>query len=128
MGIGSVTAHITASGAGFNPTKPGAHTLANVSVGSAIYKGHDYRNIGLHAELGNGDFKVNLNSPDPDLDLTLDAYGTVAPDDYTFDIRARINHIDLHTPSGFPKHSHQATPTYTHKARQAPNAGFTTWI
>lgn len=96
MGIGSVTAHITASGAGFNPTKPGAHTLANVSVGSAIYKGHDYRNIGLHAELGNGDFKVNLNSPDPDLDLTLDAYGTVAPDDYTFDIRARINHIDLH--------------------------------
>ena len=97
MGIGSVTAHITASGAGFNPTKPGAHTLANVSVGSAIYKGHDYRNIGLHAELGNGDFKVNLNSPDPDLDLTLDAYGTVAPDDYTFDIRARINHIDLRT-------------------------------
>lgn len=95
MGIGSVTAHISADGAGFNPSRPGARTNANLEVASAEYKGHDYRGIGLHAELGDGEYKVNLSSPDPNLNLTLDAYGTVAPDDYTFDVRARINHADL---------------------------------
>lgn len=95
LGVGSVTAHVVANGGGFNPTRPGAATDAKVEIASAGYKGHDYRNISLHANLSDGDFSVNLVSPDPLLNLSLDAYGTVAPDDYTFDIRARVNHADL---------------------------------
>lgn len=95
MGIGTVSAHVSAHGAGFNPSRPGAHTLADVAVSQAVYKGHDYRNIDLHAELSGGEYSVKLNSPDPQLLVDLDATGTVAPDDYTFDVRARITHADL---------------------------------
>lgn len=95
LGIGRMSARIHADGAGFNPTRPGARTLMDAYISEAVYKGHDYRGIDLHAELGDGDFTVNMISPDPQLNLTLDATGTVAPDRYVFDIRARVNHADL---------------------------------
>ena len=94
-GVGTLSARIQAEGAGFNPTKPGAHTLADVNVSEAVYKEHHYRDLDLHAELGDGAYTISLVSPDPQLYLTLDATGTVAPDNYTFDVRARIGHADL---------------------------------
>ncbi len=95
LGVGRVSAHIDAVGAGFNPVKSGAHTLANVRVGEAVYRGHDLHGVELHADLSGGTFDVSLFSPNPKLDLSVDATGTVAPDEYTFDVRARINHADL---------------------------------
>lgn len=95
LGIGSVTASVSAACAGFDPTCPGAATEADAEITSAVYKGHEYRDISLSAKLLDGAYDVYLSSPDPLLNLTLDASGTVAPDDYSFDVRARINHVDL---------------------------------
>lgn len=95
MGIGTVSAHLIAEGAGFNPIKPGAQTDAHLTVGSAVYKGHDYRDIRLDANLTDGQYEVHLVSPDPQLLVNIDGLGTIANDDYTFDLRARIEHADL---------------------------------
>lgn len=95
LGIGTVSAHVLADGAGFNPSKPGAHTDAHVDLVSAVYKGYDYRDIRLDASLAAGQYEVHLDSPDPQLLLTFDGFGTIAEDDYTFDLRARIRHADL---------------------------------
>ena len=95
IGLGTVSAHIDATGAGFNPSTPGAHTLADINISEAVYKNHAYHGVDLHAELSDGEYAVNLISPDPNANMTLDARGTVAPDDYTFDVRAKINNVDL---------------------------------
>ncbi len=96
MGLSTVSASISVHGGGFNPSQPGAYTSADVAIAQAVYKGHDYKNIDLHAELLDGVYSLKLNSPDPLLLVDLDASGTVAPDDYTFDVRARIANADLH--------------------------------
>lgn len=96
IGIGHASMHIDARGAGFNPTRPGAAIDAHADVARLVYNGHPFEHVTLDATLDRGAYEVELNSPDPLLDAYIHAKGTVAPDDYTFDIIANLRHFDLH--------------------------------
>lgn len=95
LGIGAVTAKINAEGDGFNPEKSGAATDVNIDLASIVVNHQNLRDI--HAQLGLHDGLIDLTaySSNPDLDLLVEGTGTVAPDNYTFDVTARLNHVDL---------------------------------
>lgn len=95
LGIGSLTGSIKATGAGFDPSKPGAHTEANLDLKEIAYAGHIYHDIKATASLGDGDYTLQLSSPDRNADISIDARGHLEPDLYTFDVRADMRHIDL---------------------------------
>lgn len=95
LGIGSVTASLHASGAGFNPTKPGAYTDAKLDVAHIVYNGHNLTDIYLDASLHDGEFWVNGSSPNPDLDFYIDLSGSVAPDLYAVNGVVNLRNADL---------------------------------
>lgn len=95
LGIGRVTASISAKGAGFNPLLRRAHTDTHISVSSIDWKGKTLRDIKADATLGNGNFDITLSSPNTDADLSLTASGRIAGQRYDFDIDGNIRHLDL---------------------------------
>ena len=96
LGIGHVTAYVDVRGAGFNPLKGNAVTDAIIRVDKLEYKGKTLTDIRADATLsGAGDLQLLLNSANKGLNLELDGSGTILPDDYTIDMQARINDLDL---------------------------------
>lgn len=95
LGIGRVSATVSADGAGFNPLNARAHTDTNIHISSIEYKGTEYRDINAKATLGNGAFDVLLSSPNPAADLNVAARGTIGDDLYVFNVDGDIRHLDL---------------------------------
>ncbi len=95
LGVGPLTATVKATGAGFNPSKHGAHTEAEIDLKEIVYSGHTYRDIKATATLGEGDFTVQLTSPDQNANLAVDVKGHLEPDLYTFDAKANVYRLDL---------------------------------
>ena len=95
LGIGNVTASVTARGAGFNPSRPGAATEVDLAVASIVYKSHPLTDIDLHARLADGMYEVVGRSPNKGLDFDIDLSGNVAPDDYTAEGYVHLRDIDL---------------------------------
>lgn len=95
LGIGEVSADISAEGSGFNPVSPRAHTDIRLDLLSIFYNGHHLTDIHADARLRDGAYEISAVSPNPLLDFDLNATGTVADDDYGFDIAAHINNADL---------------------------------
>lgn len=93
--IGPVTAGITAAGAGFDPTRPHAKTDIEALVSSIVYKGKPYSDIRLLGWLDNGEFDLELHSPNRAADLNIAASGTIDNGLYTFDVRGNVNALDL---------------------------------
>ena len=93
--IGKVSADLKATGAGFNPEKRGAHTDINLNLASAVYNGHELKDITLLATLQNGAFSLNANSDSPLLNFNLSGSGTISDDDYNADITADLRNVDL---------------------------------
>lgn len=96
LGIGRITADIKAKGAGFDPTRRGAKTEVSINVASIAYQKQLLKNITASATLLNGAFTLNARSDNPSAEFRLNGSGTIAPDNYTFDIDSRLSHIDLH--------------------------------
>ncbi len=94
--IGPVTASLSANGAGFNPEKRGAHTDVRLDLASAVYNGHDIKDITLFATLQNEDFTVKANSPNPLLSFDIEGNGRISDNLYQADISADIHNVDLH--------------------------------
>ena len=95
LGIGSVSATLKAAGAGFNPTKPGAHTKVNALVSSIDYNGKTLRDVALNATLAASDFTLDMDSPNPDMNLTAHLTGSLKPDDYCAEGTIKIYNADL---------------------------------
>ena len=95
LGIGYVSASLQAQGAGFNPTKPGADTSIHLDVESIDYQDQTLNNITADVTLHDGDYTIDLNSPNEILRLNLAGAGTLAPDLYTTDMKVVIDHVDL---------------------------------
>ncbi|MDE5812836.1 MAG: translocation/assembly module TamB, partial [Muribaculaceae bacterium] len=93
--IGPVTASLSATGAGFNPEKRGAHTDIRLDLASAVYNGHDIKDITLLATLANEDFKLNAKSPNPVLSFDIAGSGRISDNLYQADINADIHNVDL---------------------------------
>ena len=95
MGIGKVTLELTADGAGFNPLKKHAATDIQLDIPSIIYNGEELNDITLLATLEDGAFKVDLESPNSELNLKVNGDGTISDDYYTIDLTAVLGNIDL---------------------------------
>lgn len=95
MGIGKITAKITADGAGFNPLTGKARTDARINLASIEVNHNVLRDIEAKVMLDGGTYDLSAVSGNPDLDLYMEGNGTVAPDNYTFDIVAKIKNADI---------------------------------
>lgn len=95
LGIGLLSANVSAHGSGFNPEKPSAHTLVNLDIERIEYNDHDLRNITADVRLADGKFDIQLDSPNPVFDAFLTASGTISPGVYTFDVDADIRNANL---------------------------------
>lgn len=95
LGVGEVTAKLTAHGAGFNPTARGAATDIALDVAHADYGGHRYHGIRGTVGLHNGIFDVDLSSQDSDAELTVVGSGSISPGNYSADVTAHVHHLDL---------------------------------
>lgn len=96
LGIGNVSADIQAHGRGFNPMSGHAVTDAILDISHIQYNKRDLRDIHINALINNdGVLTLAATSANPGLDFDLEGSGTVKPDNYTFDIDARLNDVDL---------------------------------
>lgn len=95
MGIGLVSGSLQARGAGFNPEAKGAATDIRAFLDLLQYNYKTLRDIRADIQLHDGAFSLDLNSPNPDADLTLAAVGTLAPDLYGFDVDADVRNLNL---------------------------------
>lgn len=97
LGIGTVTADVTATGSGFNPLSGRAVTDADLLVKSIIYNKELLRDIKAHLILApGGGLQLEASSANPGLDFDLEGSGSILPDDYIFDITAHLRDLDLH--------------------------------
>lgn len=108
LGVGTVTARLSAHGDGFDPTRRGADTDVRLDVARADYGGHSYSGITGTVNLHNGIYDVDLASSDPDAELSVKGTGSIAPDLYTVDLQANISYLDLEALklSTTPSHGH----------------------
>lgn len=93
--IGSVTAALSAKGAGFNPTAKGAATSIKGFISHIDYAGRNLHDIKIDASLADHNFTVDLDSPNTDLNLTTHLTGSIMPDDYCAEGEIRIYNADL---------------------------------
>lgn len=106
VGVGLVTASVEANGAGFDPTKPRAHTDVVLDVKSLAYGKQILRNIKADVTLKNGVYNLSATSRNPDALFSLDGSGTIAPDLYTFDITGYLDNVDLYSLGVTPDANH----------------------
>lgn len=95
LGVGVVTADVSATGRGFNPTSPRAATDIRLDVARADYGGHSYTGIKGTVALHDSAFDLDLTSTDPDACGSIKGTGSIAPDLYSADMHAAISHLDL---------------------------------
>lgn len=93
--IGPVTASLTASGAGFNPEKHGAHTDIRLDLSSALYNGITFQDITMLATLKDEDFTLKASSPTPVLSFDIEGSGKISDNYYQADITADLKNVDL---------------------------------
>lgn len=93
--LGIVDASLVADGAGFNPINKGACTSIKGRINRIDYGGKTLRDITLNASLAESDFTLDLDSPNPDLNLTTHLVGSIKPDDYCAEGTLKIYNADL---------------------------------
>lgn len=112
VGVGRVTASLVAHGAGFDPTKARAHTDVVLDVKSLVYGKQTLRDIKADVTLKDGVYSITADSKNPDALFSLDGSGTIAPDLYTFDVRAYLDNIDLQSLGLTPDANHGKGEVY----------------
>ena len=96
LGIGKVSATLTADGSGFNPTKPKATSDIRLFIARIDYNKQTLNDISADITLEKGEYKISMISPNDILKLNLDAHGTLEPDLYKADMDVNIGNIDLY--------------------------------
>lgn len=96
IGVGEITGTVSATGHGFNPMKKRAVTDARVLLKEIVYNKRRLHDISVNANIDlQGVLSLKANSPNPGLDLDLEATGTIHPDDYKVDLLAHIRDLNL---------------------------------
>ncbi len=95
LGVGPVTASLTAKGAGFDPERPRAHTDIRLDVASLVYHKQTLRNVVADVQLLNGVYSLQAVSKNEFADFNIKGSGTVDPDLYTFNVTGDLTHLDL---------------------------------
>ncbi|MBD5329098.1 MAG: hypothetical protein HDS03_04335 [Bacteroides sp.] len=96
LGVGKVSGHIEANGAGFNPMSGRAVTNADILISAIEYNKRRFNNIKADVTLRpDGNFDLVASSPNQGLDFDINGSGSIHKDDYAFDIEAQLHDIDL---------------------------------
>lgn len=96
LGIGAVTATLTAVGNGFDPARTRAASKIDLEVAKLAYRGNNLSPVSLHATLADRHARGVLNSAVPDADVNIDFDANFAPDSYSWDVAGDVRHLDLH--------------------------------
>lgn len=95
LGVGDVTARITAHGHGYNPLLSTTSMDVDMDLVSAEYLKKEYSDIRLTAHLANGKAEGEFVSNNPDLDDAMDFTLTLGRDGYTWDVNGEVHRADL---------------------------------
>lgn len=95
MGIGMVTADVTANGHGYDPFKPDMRLDASLDVTQAIYNGYDFSGISGTASIHGGIGSANLHSTNPAALFDLSATGNLDGETYIWNADLSGLHADL---------------------------------
>lgn len=95
LGVGMVSATLSAHGNGFDPEKPTAATSVQLTLEHIQYNGRDLRDITADIRLADGNFSIQMDSPNPEFDAILTASGNIKPGKYTFNVDADIRNANL---------------------------------
>ncbi len=102
LGVGSVTANISAKGHGYNPMSSRTAIDTHIEVDQIVYNTVTYSDILLNAHLSNGEATGNIDSKNPGADLSADFTASIKPDEYTWNLSGDIRDLDLKS-LGFSK-------------------------
>lgn len=94
LGIGTVTGHIYAKGAGFNPSRTGANTDIQADISQLHYRGADLGNLSADIKLSKGVYDLYVSSDNDVLSGVVDASGSVQGQCYAIDLHADVAHFD----------------------------------
>lgn len=95
LGVGVVDGKVYAVGSGFNPTLPRAKAHIEADINRADYGGFAYGPLTLDADVDKSVYEVALASTNKDMDLDLNARGSMNKGTYDIDATADIHHLDL---------------------------------
>lgn len=95
LGVGTVTASLSANGHGLDFTKPSTLADIKLDVDHVEYLKENYRNIAIDATLKNGNAAGRLVSNNPEADIDLDFTATLADTGYTWVVDGDMRNINL---------------------------------
>ena len=95
LGVGQVTAKISATGRGLDFFSAAAQLKAHAEVASAEYGGHIYKGITADAALSDGKADVELTSADPDMLAHVTASGNLTGAQYDWTAYIDADRVDL---------------------------------
>jgi len=96
LGVGNVSADLSASGHGFDLFSPKTSLMADATIHSLYYEGYDYRDIELKAAIESGMATINAESHTQDLDLNLTAGGNLTGGTYDWTVNINGKQINLY--------------------------------
>lgn len=97
LGVGAVTASVSATGHGFDPFAPDAVLDADIDVNTLEYNNYKIQGAAMTANLNDGNFKANLSSKDSalNMDLRLDAILARGEKAIDWAMRGNFGRVDL---------------------------------
>lgn len=95
LGVGIITADISAKGHGINPLADNAALTAALTVDRVDYCRRQYSNIRAWAQLADKNVTAAIISLNDNADFDMELSGTIDGDNYRFDIEGDIREIDL---------------------------------
>lgn len=94
LGVGNVTATLSAEGHGFDFFKTGTEADLQADVTSVEYMERTYRDIVLEAQLTGGEARGSLSSLNPDADLSADFHAALSDTLMTWTLDGNIRNLD----------------------------------
>lgn len=95
LDVGVIDGKLYATGAGFNPMHPSTKAHVEADIRRADYGGYSYGPLTLDADLDKEVYEIALASTNRNMDLDLNARGSMHKGTYDIDARAQIHHLDL---------------------------------
>lgn len=95
LGIGKVTARLTADGHGFDLFKTSTSANVDLSVARIEYQKHAYSDINFTAKVADDHAALVVNSYNPGLDLHVDAFGEIDDSRYVWTVDVESKDLDL---------------------------------
>ena len=95
LGVGTVTAELSAKGKGYSPFAKTTSLAAALNVGKAVYEDVEYKDISAGFNLADGKASLTVASDNPDADLSVRASGNLDGNVYRWTAEVDGRHIDL---------------------------------